>query len=104
MLDFVVLGDDLARGAAKAGDRAAAAQECLRFLQIVPNLPGARRELTRLGCSGSRSIRAGAVQRATGTRGRRSRWWPVSPGWYPDALDAGSAASLVCRAHDIPIS
>ena len=95
MLDLVVLGDDLARGAAKAGDRAAAAQECLRFLQIVPNLPGARRELTRLGCSGSRSIRAGAVHRATGTRGRRSP---------QGALDAGSAASLVCRAHDIPIS
>ena len=37
MLDFVVLGDDLARGAAKAGDRAAAAQECLRMLQIVPS-------------------------------------------------------------------
>ena len=39
----------LARGAAKAGDRAAAAQEYLRILQIVPDQPEARRELARLG-------------------------------------------------------
>jgi hypothetical protein len=39
----------LARGAAKAGDRAAAAQEYLRILQIVPDQPEARRELGRLG-------------------------------------------------------
>jgi tetratricopeptide (TPR) repeat protein len=39
----------LARGAAKAGDRAAAAQEYLRILQIAPDQPEARRELGRLG-------------------------------------------------------
>jgi Tfp pilus assembly protein PilF len=39
----------LARAAAKAGDRAAAAQEYLRILQIVPDQPDARRELARLG-------------------------------------------------------
>ena len=39
----------LARAAAKAGDRAAAAQEYLRILQIVPDQPEARRELGRLG-------------------------------------------------------
>lgn len=39
----------LARAAAKAGDRAAAAQEYLRILQIVPDQPEARRELARLG-------------------------------------------------------
>ena len=38
----------LARAAAKAGDRAAAAQEYLRILQIVPDQPEARRELARL--------------------------------------------------------
>jgi Tfp pilus assembly protein PilF len=38
----------LARGAAKAGDRAAAAQEYVRILQIVPDQPEARRELARL--------------------------------------------------------
>jgi predicted TPR repeat methyltransferase len=42
-------GLGLARGAAKAGDRAAAAQEYPRILQIVPDQPGARRELARLG-------------------------------------------------------
>jgi hypothetical protein len=42
-------GLGLARGAAKAGDRAAAAQEYLRILQIVPDQPEARRELARLG-------------------------------------------------------
>jgi predicted TPR repeat methyltransferase len=36
-------------GAAKVGDRAAAAQEYLRILQLVPDQPGARRELARLG-------------------------------------------------------
>jgi Tfp pilus assembly protein PilF len=39
----------LARAAAKAGDRAAAAQEYLRILQIVPDQPEARRELAWLG-------------------------------------------------------
>jgi cytochrome c-type biogenesis protein CcmH/NrfG len=39
----------LARGAAKAGDRAAAAQEYLRILQVAPDQPEARRELGRLG-------------------------------------------------------
>jgi tetratricopeptide (TPR) repeat protein len=39
----------LARAAAKAGDRAAAAQEYLRILQIVPDQPEARLELARLG-------------------------------------------------------
>jgi tetratricopeptide (TPR) repeat protein len=39
----------LARAAAKAGDRAAATQEYLRILQIVPDQPEARRELARLG-------------------------------------------------------
>jgi tetratricopeptide (TPR) repeat protein len=39
----------LARAAARAGDRAAAAQEYLRILQIVPDQPEARRELARLG-------------------------------------------------------
>jgi len=39
----------LACAAAKAGDRAAAAQEYLRILQIVPDQPEARRELARLG-------------------------------------------------------
>jgi predicted TPR repeat methyltransferase len=39
----------LVRAAAKAGDRAAAAQENLRILQIVPDQPAARRELARLG-------------------------------------------------------
>ncbi|HXA97477.1 MAG TPA: O-antigen ligase family protein [Candidatus Dormibacteraeota bacterium] len=39
----------LARAAAKAGDRAAAAQEYLHILQIVPDQPEARRELARLG-------------------------------------------------------
>ena len=39
----------LARAAAKAGDRAAAAREYLRILQIVPDQPEARRELARLG-------------------------------------------------------
>jgi thioredoxin-like negative regulator of GroEL len=39
----------LARAAAKAGDRAAAAQEYLRILQIAPDQPEARRELSRLG-------------------------------------------------------
>jgi tetratricopeptide (TPR) repeat protein len=39
----------LARAAARAGDRAAAAQEYLRILQIVPDQPDARRELGRLG-------------------------------------------------------
>jgi tetratricopeptide (TPR) repeat protein len=39
----------LARAAAKAGDRAAAAQEYLRILQIVPDQPEARQELARLG-------------------------------------------------------
>jgi tetratricopeptide (TPR) repeat protein len=39
----------LARAAAKAGDRAVAAQEYLRILQIVPDQPDARRELARLG-------------------------------------------------------
>jgi hypothetical protein len=38
----------LACAAAKAGDRAAAAQEYLRILQIVPDQPEARRELARL--------------------------------------------------------
>jgi thioredoxin-like negative regulator of GroEL len=38
----------LARAAAKAGDRAAAAQEYVRILQIVPDQPEARRELARL--------------------------------------------------------
>jgi Tfp pilus assembly protein PilF len=38
----------LARAAAKAGDRAAAAQEYLRSLQIIPDQPEARRELARL--------------------------------------------------------
>jgi len=33
----------------KAGDRAAAAPEYLRILQIVPDEPEARRELARLG-------------------------------------------------------
>ena len=42
----------LARGAAKAGDRAAAAQEYLRILQIAPDQPEARRELARLGRAG----------------------------------------------------
>jgi tetratricopeptide (TPR) repeat protein len=41
----------LARAAAKAGDRAAAVQEYLRILQIVPDQPEARRELGRLGPS-----------------------------------------------------
>jgi len=41
----------LARAAAKAGDRAAAAQEYLRILQIVPDQPEARRELGRIGPS-----------------------------------------------------
>jgi predicted TPR repeat methyltransferase len=36
-------------GAAKVGDRAAAAQEYLRILQIAPDQPEARRELARLG-------------------------------------------------------
>jgi hypothetical protein len=40
MFDLVVPGDDLARGGAKAGDRAAAARERLRMLQIVPDQPG----------------------------------------------------------------
>jgi Tfp pilus assembly protein PilF len=39
----------LARAAARAGDRAAAAQEYLRILQIVPDQPEARRELARVG-------------------------------------------------------
>jgi Tfp pilus assembly protein PilF len=39
----------LARAAAKAGDRAAAAQEYRHILQIAPDQPEARRELTRLG-------------------------------------------------------
>ncbi|MGH7361649.1 MAG: tetratricopeptide repeat protein, partial [Candidatus Methylomirabilales bacterium] len=39
----------LARAHAKAGDRAAAAQEYLRILQITPDQPEARRELARLG-------------------------------------------------------
>ena len=39
----------LARAAAKAGDRAAAAQEYRRILQIVPDQPEARRELACLG-------------------------------------------------------
>ena len=39
----------LARAAAKAGDRAGAAQECRRILQIAPDQPEARRELGRLG-------------------------------------------------------
>ncbi len=39
----------LAGAAAKAGDRAAAAREYLRILQIVPDQPEARRELGRLG-------------------------------------------------------
>jgi hypothetical protein len=39
----------LVRAAAKAGDRAAAGQENLRILQIVPDQPAARRELARLG-------------------------------------------------------
>ena len=39
----------LARAAAKAGDRAVAAQEYLRILQIAPDQPEARRELARLG-------------------------------------------------------
>jgi thioredoxin-like negative regulator of GroEL len=39
----------LARAAVKSGDRAAAAQEYLRILQIVPDQPDARRELGRLG-------------------------------------------------------
>jgi tetratricopeptide (TPR) repeat protein len=38
----------LARAAAKAGDRATAAQEYLRILQIVPDQPEARGELARL--------------------------------------------------------
>ena len=42
----------LARGAAKAGDRAVAAQEYLRILQIAPDQPEARRELARLGRAG----------------------------------------------------
>ena len=41
----------LARGAAKAGDRAAAAQEYVRILQIVPDQPEARWELGRIGPS-----------------------------------------------------
>jgi thioredoxin-like negative regulator of GroEL len=41
----------LARAAAKAGDRATAAQEYLRILQIDPDQPEARRELGRLGPS-----------------------------------------------------
>jgi tetratricopeptide (TPR) repeat protein/O-antigen ligase len=39
----------LARAAAKAGDRAAAAQEYRHILQIVPDQPEARQELARLG-------------------------------------------------------
>jgi tetratricopeptide (TPR) repeat protein/O-antigen ligase len=39
----------LARAAAKAGDRAAAAQEYRHILQIAPDQPEARRELGRLG-------------------------------------------------------
>ena len=38
-----------ARAAAKAGDRAAAAQEYRHILQIAPDQPEARRELGRLG-------------------------------------------------------
>ena len=54
----MVLGQDpgnlearlgLARAAVKAGDRAAAAQEYLRILQIAPDMLEARRELGRLG-------------------------------------------------------
>ena len=54
----MVLGQDpgnlearlgLAHAAVKAGDRAAAAQEYLRILQIAPEQPEARRELGRLG-------------------------------------------------------
>ena len=41
----------LARAAAKAGDRAAAAQEYRHILQIAPDQPEARRELARLGPS-----------------------------------------------------
>jgi len=41
----------LARAAARSGDRAGAAQEYLRILQIVPDQPEARRELARLGPS-----------------------------------------------------
>jgi predicted TPR repeat methyltransferase len=48
----------MARGAAKAGDRAAAAQEYLRILQIVPEQPEARRELARLGRAAGPSLDA----------------------------------------------
>jgi Tfp pilus assembly protein PilF len=41
----------LARAAAKAGDRSAAAQEYRHILQIAPDQPEARRELARLGPS-----------------------------------------------------
>jgi predicted TPR repeat methyltransferase len=46
----------LARAAAKAGDRAAAAPEYLRILQIVPDQPAA--ELARLGRAAVRGTRA----------------------------------------------
>jgi hypothetical protein len=42
----------LVRGAATAGDRAIAAQEYLRILQLVPDQAEARRELARLGRAG----------------------------------------------------
>jgi Tfp pilus assembly protein PilF len=41
----------LARAAAKAGGRAAAAQEYRHILQIAPDQPDARRELARLAPS-----------------------------------------------------
>ena len=88
----MVLGQDpgnlearlgLARAAVKAGHQAAAAEECLRMLQIAADLPE-----TPAGAGPS-----GGPSRATARRGLVTR-----------ALDAGSPASLVFRAHDITIA
>jgi hypothetical protein len=51
-------GHRLVGAAAKAGDRAAAAPEYLRILQMVPGQPEARGELARLGRAAVRGTRA----------------------------------------------
>jgi predicted TPR repeat methyltransferase len=62
----------LARAAVKAGDRAAAAQEYFRILQIVPDQREARRELARLGRPGGLCGRASRDAPSAGGPGARS--------------------------------
>jgi hypothetical protein len=69
MFDLVVPGDDLARGGAKAGDRAAAARERLRMLQIVPDQPGPAGSWPAPPGSSPGIVAAGRDHTRTRTRG-----------------------------------